>query len=685
MLRILCLLLIVVFTCPPQSARAADTVIGQWELVPEQSSNIDLFGTLTLDIEENEEHFTVIRKWGRRRSNTDTLMAPKDASARLQPIYDRVFPSNVFMGLSMAVGSNRRIQGKWLQKKSALQITETFDMLASQGRTRLSGTHDFRLSDNGETLHYRIRRPTRPENHTIQYVLKKKGSKHAYYMELEDDWRVDHDLDQNVLLITLQGLANLNGPNFYFIYPETWDFNYTRSIFDYYKNDRFYTFKKIRSCETAVRTFRDQIKGYVVWDKQVRTSLIVAFTAAGLEQAVVVSENQIPLMQKFNIPRIADFRDKFTGMNDHQIYNWAYKRYWPQCNKDLIIWMGGHHGNIMKPGVADWGIYNRAFFNDLSTRPEDRDEYALACKLLSELNPMSMVMGWHSYKKDKERDHVRLTSSYGHRVKGLHTLPNTSFNAQVKMTPGFTFHNNHNVVKGKPCKAENKVYIACIQTDGVGLGAWTKPGRGEIPYAWCLGLNDLWMSPAMLEFYYRQATPNDYFIGGTTPGYMYPKMIPDTLRPGLFAMAQKMLTEMDLKITQTMDYSEGATVEGNTELTCEVVEDFFKYLPDVQGFLNGYAPAYTFAIKNNVPLISYDYYLSPERSVKDAVGDLHELANINKKRPYFLAAHIRQWSDIKRVKTILDQLGPEFKVVPLDVFMKLAARAPTWQDRCLKK
>ncbi len=668
------------------TALAADDILGKWTMLPQHSTEIDLFATLALDLQQKETTITVLRTWGRgSRSKTDTLVASTDGSVQLNKIRDRVFAPNVFMGLSMAVGTTQKTRGTWLEPYKAVQIEQTCDIISSQGQSTLTTRHNWQLSENGETLRYTINRPGRPDSAAIQYVFKRKGTREAYYIKLKDDWQIDAKLDQNVLLITLQALANLNNPSLYFIYPETWDFNYTKAIFDFYQRDRFYTFKQLKSCEDALNKFRKNIKGYVVWDKNVRTSLIVAFTVAGLEEAVVVSEAQIPLMKKFNIKAVADFRGKFSGMNDYEIYSQAYEAYWPHCSKNLIIWMGGHHGNIMKPGVADWGIYNKAFFNDLSTKPSDEEEYRLASKLLSELEPMSMVMGWHSYKKDKERDHVRLTSSYGHRVKGLHTLPNTSFSAQVTRTPGFAFRNNHNVVRDKIYKPDKKVYVTCIQTDGVGLGAWTKPGRGEIPYAWCLGLNDLWMSPAMLEFYYRQATPNDYFIGGTTPGYMYPKMIPDSLRPQLFSMAQKMLNQMDLKITQTMDYSEGATVEGNTELTCRVVEDFYKYLPDVQGFLNGYAPAFTFAIEDKIPLVSYDYYLSPERPVEDAVADFHELAEINKERPYFLVAHIRQWSDIKRVKTILEKLGPEFQVIPLDLFIKMAGEAPTWEDRCLQR
>ena len=38
-------------------------------------------------------------------------------------------------------------------------------------------------------------------------------------------------------------------------------------------------------------------------------------------------------------------------------------------------------------------------------------------------------------------------------------------------------------------------------------------------------------------------------------------------------------------------------------------------------------------------------------------------------------------SDVKRVKGILDRLGPEFEVVPLDVFLTMAGKQPTFEER----
>jgi hypothetical protein len=271
-------------------------------------------------------------------------------------------------------------------------------------------------------------------------------------------------------------------------------------------------------------------------------------------------------------------------------------------------------------------------------------------------------------------------------VEGLHTLPNLSFSSQVVPSEGFAYRNNHTVVPGQEYVPEQKVYISCIQTDGIGIGAWLKPGRGEIPYAWEVLMNYTWMAPAMLEYFYTTATPNDYFIGCLSgPGYLYPKAVPPKLLPGLIGKAADMMKELDLRVFEIMDYSEGATVEGNTELTRSVVDAYYQGMPDAIGFVNGYAPSFTFTNRNGRPLISYDYYLSPTRPEADAVADLEELASVNSNRPYFLLMHVRESSDIKRVKGILDRLSEKFELVPLDRFLKMAGTRPSFKERFLSR
>ena len=120
------------------------------------------------------------------------------------------------------------------------------------------------------------------------------------------------------------------------------------------------------------------------------------------------------------------------------------------------------------------------------------------------------------------------------------------------------------------------------------------------------------------------------------------------------------------------------------DLTKEIVEAYYKGMPDAIGFANGYRPAHTFAVYDNKPFMSFDYYLSEKRDEDEAVADLKEMANLNAKRPYFLLMHVREFSDIERVKRILKQLGPKFEYVPLDIFLKLAGNQPTFQTKFAK-
>ena len=504
----------------------------------------------------------------------------------------------------------------------------------------------------------------------------------ATMMRLGPDWSMDGDLPVHSLLISLQGLANRDDARLYFVYPPAWTFTFTESVYDYYQATHNFTFDEIDTVEAALDRFAQYADGYVVWDDSVRTSLIVAFTVAGLDDAVVVNEALVPLVEAYGLKPVDDLRGRYRGQTDAQIFTDAWERYGDRTSDSFVVWMGGVHGRLMEPGVADYGIYHRAFFTDLSANPEDAEEYALADEILGSMDAGGLVLGWHSYLKDTEGQHVTLVSQNALRMEGLNSLPNTSFNTHVPTTPGYTFHNNHNVEPDDVLVPEKKVYVSAVQTDGLGLGAWLKPGRGQIPYAWEVTMNWSWMSPALLQYFYEQATPNDYFIGVLSgPGYMYPKAIPDDKRPLLIEEARKLTDTLDLRVFEIMDYSEGTRTLGNLDLTEEVVDDYYEGMPDAIGFINGYGPANTYDLREGRPLISFDYYLGERRPTEEAVADLQELAYLNRDRPYFLLLHVRQWSTIEHVKGILDQLGPDVEVVPLDTFLKLAASEPDFEPR----
>ena len=197
--------------------------------------------------------------------------------------------------------------------------------------------------------------------------------------------------------------------------------------------------------------------------------------------------------------------------------------------------------------------------------------------MLGNQNEASIVMGWHSYKKDTEGQHTTLTGNYGLKMEGLHNLPNVSFTSQIPLTPDFEFSNNHTVEPDEKVVAEDKVYIAALATDSMGIGAWTKPGRGLIPYGWQVLMNWSWLNPPALQYFQETKTPNDYFVAGLSgPGYMYPKSIPTEKFPPLMADARELMKRLDLRIMEIMDYSQGNRHVGNTDLDKRTVDLYYQ-------------------------------------------------------------------------------------------------------------
>ncbi len=508
-------------------------------------------------------------------------------------------------------------------------------------------------------------------------------------MNVSGDWQAEGDLPWQAMLLSLQGLANKTAPNIYLLYPDDYIHPDVKYVLEYYKTRHHFNARMMTSVEEAVLKYKNHLKKYVVWDPAVVPSLMVAFTAAGLEEALVVTERYIPLAQKIGLKPVADFRGTFAGKTDVEIFRWAYDTYWPRCSRDYLIYLGerctGLNGKPgMWPGIADFGMVHKAFFSDLSTSPEDREEYLLADKIMSEMKPYAYFYGWHSYCKDKEPESLIMISRHGLIVsEGLATLPNMSFHGQVPVSPDFTFkqkarYNPNPVV-------EDKVYLTLIQSDGMGTGStWMKAGRGEIPYGW--EANEEWYvtAPALLQFYYESATANDHFIGSLSgPGYLYPKAFAPDKFAGVLQLENQLMPKMDLHVFGVMDYSEGDEFVGNIDLPKHIVDAYYENLTNTLGYINGYTPANTYDCRNGKPFISYNYYVDPDKPVEEVAEDLQELARINPKRPYFLPIHVRETNTVRRIRTILDLLGPEFKAVAPAEFLIMAGKKPTMTTRYL--
>jgi hypothetical protein len=143
------------------------------------------------------------------------------------------------------------------------------------------------------------------------------------------------------------------------------------------------------------------------------------------------------------------------------------------------------------------------------------------------------------------------------------------------------------------------------------------------------------------------------------------------------------MQRLDLHVFGIMDYFQGNRMVGNIDLPKYIVDIYYENMPHVTGFLNGYGPANTYDEREGRPLISYNYYVHAQKTAEEVVFDMRELAVLNKKRPYFLAVHVRESNDVQRMKKIVEGLGPEFRIVPPAEFMILAGKKPTMTKRFL--
>ena len=235
------------------TASGASGIEGKWESLAGQSTDIDLYGSLSVDVRFSDTHLTLIRQFGKERIFRDSLRLPLDGSQVSVAVNNRVFPTNVFMGLSMPVGGTRKVSAK-RESPGLFRVEETFQIVGSQGSHPESVTHRFELSPDGEILTYDLTRSTRTSGPPMTFRLKRSGSKEAYAITLEDNWEVHGSLDVQAMLISLQGIVNKSGPLVYILYPKDWPFTYVQSVYDFYRDKRHYTFRTLKSPEEALRT-----------------------------------------------------------------------------------------------------------------------------------------------------------------------------------------------------------------------------------------------------------------------------------------------------------------------------------------------------------------------------------------------------------------------------------------------
>ena len=133
------------------------TMDGDWKMLPERSSEIDLYSTVALRITHSGDLVTVVQNWGGARGFRDSVTLPSGGTTVTVPVRDRVWPTNVFMGVSMQPGKTKAVSARTEQNGRVLYINERYSLLVSQGMLPYTVENVFTLSADGSTLTWRIR------------------------------------------------------------------------------------------------------------------------------------------------------------------------------------------------------------------------------------------------------------------------------------------------------------------------------------------------------------------------------------------------------------------------------------------------------------------------------------------------------------------------------------------------
>ncbi len=103
---------------------------------------------------------------------------------------------------------------------------------------------------------------------------------------------------------------------------------------------------------------------------------------------------------------------------------------------------------------------------------------------------------------------------------GIATIP-ADYYENATVYAGMDHQIDYPVVPKKP-RLENKIYLAVYLSDGDNVQydqhamstLWDDAGRGSMPINWTVSPGMVDFGPALLNYYYKTATPNDFFASG---------------------------------------------------------------------------------------------------------------------------------------------------------------------------
>lgn len=339
------------------------------------------------------------------------------------------------------------------------------------------------------------------------------------------DAMLEVDRGARVTLETLQGLLNRDGPRLFF---RTDDGDQHDSTWQEALAADGLVFTEESEPLWYLAAFRDEVKGYVLFDSTKRASVTIAVTMAGLSNAVAIDIGSVDA-HRFVVEnewsRLADVSDWTT---DELIADAS----WETRDPSALVYQEEFSGPYAHP--LDLGVARKYAFT--YEDPREDPELAPVVAMLGQLDDDAIVYGWgYADANVPETEFVEVLSGAGFGISRSEQANNLSVLSAYPFTgslapasvPAAPEDRDHHYVAivvvhgGTPNGVVNRL------TDPE-VGLWASPDRGQVPVAWAVDPAVADVAPYALAHLAATATDNDLFVAAPSGhGYLFPSRLPD--------------------------------------------------------------------------------------------------------------------------------------------------------------
>jgi hypothetical protein len=505
-------------------------------------------------------------------------------------------------------------------------------------------------------------------------------------------------VDDQPIAISLQGLANREEPSIYLLPSSD---GQERHWVEWYRQ---YGYEPVESTlDDLLQAFASKLKGYVVYDPAVPDSLNVAASLAGIMDSVVCAPSSVDRMKALGLACSMDLRGKFTGRVD--AYRWLVDNYLDDFDLRVMAnWNQGDAAHVHAD--MDFIIAHRGLGMGCSVNGADYpDEAAIWDKAQTAAPDGAIMIGWMT-PRDSEATHVYFASQHSVRLY-CGCSWNSSFHQHIAASEPYAQEH----CEWAKCDPGAR-YATITLSDGdswhsmadVQKKFWLHPKRGDVPLGWEVAPIFAEVGPALLEYYYKTRTDNDYLLCGPSgiaynylSGYAnwqsYLRASAEIMRKTSLATIwainrivrhvpgggiEHQLKDGPIVYTrQEMEGFGGTKDEHGADIVDpQVIDRYMEYMPDALGFFQGWE-----RIPGEKPYWVGGRLWSPvgalvRKDIEGAIREFEESA-AGQGQPAFVSAHVNCYDcDMDTVIETIRRLEDKgFTVVRPDVFLRLAQDA----------